>query len=134
MDDSYNSNPSSLRAAFETLKNFKTRERKGVVLGDMLELGEKSEELHRQMGCLLPDLMFDYVITAGALSAQLAEEAVKAGYSQERIHSSKDSEGAAQLLKKIAQAGDRVLVKGSRGMRMEKVFEAMACSITSSTR
>ena len=124
VDDSYNSNPGSLRAALETLKGFKTRQRRGAVLGDMLELGEKSEELHRQMGGFLAGLLFDYVITAGPLGAHLADEAVKAGYSAEKVHSVKDSEEAGQVLKKIVLPGDMVLVKGSRGMQMEKVWLA----------
>ena len=130
IDDSYNSNPGSLQAALETLKNFKTRGRKGIVIGDMLELGQKSEELHRQMGKLAASLPLDYIIAAGPLSAYFAEEALSQGYPTSKLHEAKDSDEAGQILKKLAQAGDMVLVKGSRGMRMEKVFECYTTSFT----
>ena len=131
IDDSYNSNPSSFRAALDTLKEFKIREKKGVVCGDMLELGEKSEELHRQIGAAMADFLFDFVIAAGPMNAHLVDEALKKGFDPTRIHHVKDSQEAGKLCRQIASAGDFVLVKGSRGMHMEKVFE---CFTTSSTR
>ncbi len=131
LDDSYNSNPGSFRASLETLKEFKIRERKGVVCGDMLELGESSEKFHREMGELIAGLLFDFVIAAGPLSKYLVDEAVKNGFDSGRIFHVKDSTEAGKLCREIAVAGDRVLVKGSRGTHMEKVFE---CFITSSIR
>jgi len=131
IDDSYNSNPASFRAALETLRELKIRERKGVVCGDMLELGSHSEELHRQLGALIAELLFDYVIATGPLSAHLVDEALKHGFDPQRIRHAKSSAEAGKFLKETVQAGDRVLVKGSRGMQMEKVFE---CFTTSSTR
>ncbi len=131
LDDSYNSNPTSFRAALETLKEFKIRERKAVVCGDMLELGEKSEMLHREMGALIAGLLFDYVIAAGPESKYLVDEAVKKGFDPSRIHHTQNAEEAGKLCQQIAVPGDRVLVKGSRGTQMEKVFE---CFIISSIR
>lgn len=131
LDDSYNSNPSSFRAALETLKEFKIRERKGVVCGDMLELGDKAEALHRELGALIASMLFDFVIAAGPLSKFLVDEALKQGFNPKKIHAVKDSAEAGRLCREVASAGDRVLVKGSRGMQMERVFE---CFITSSTR
>ena len=131
LDDSYNSNPSSFKAALETLKELKIREKRGVVCGDMLELGKSSEALHRQIGALLASMLFDFVIAAGTQSKHLVDEAVKRGFEAKKIHAVKDSKEAGRLCREIAVAGDRVLVKGSRGMQMEKVFD---CFITSSTR
>ena len=130
LDDSYNSNPGSFRAALETLKSFRTRGKKGVVCGDMLELGANSEACHRQMGVFTAGLFFDFVIVCGAQSKFLVEEAVKAGYDRSKIHRVKDSVEAAKCCRKLASPGDFVLVKGSRGMRMEKVFD---CFINCST-
>ena len=131
LDDSYNSNPSSFKASLETLKEFKMRGRKIVVCGDMLELGPEAEALHRQMGSLIAERLFDVVIAAGPLSKSLVDEALKAGFDPKRIYHVGDSLEAGKLCSQIAQAGDLVLVKGSRSMKMEKVFE---CFITSSTR
>lgn len=131
IDDSYNSNPASFRAALDTLKEFKIRERKGVVCGDMLELGERAEALHRELGARVAELLFDFVIAAGPLSKHLVDEALKRGFDPQRIHHVKDSAEAGRLCRDIATPGDMVLVKGSRAMVMEKVFE---CFITSSTR
>ncbi len=131
LDDTYNSNPESFRASLETLKEFKIRERKGVVCGDMLELGEQSERLHREIGALVADFLFDFVIAVGPASKALVDEALKHGLNAQKIHHVKNSNEAGKLCRELAQAGDMVLVKGSRGMKMEKVFE---CFITSSTR
>ncbi len=131
IDDTYNSNPTSFTAALQTLKALKIRERKGVVCGDMLELGDATEAMHRQLGALMAELLFDFVIAAGPRCAALVDEALKNGFDPSRIHHAKDSAEAGRLCRQIAGPGDRVLVKGSRSMQMEKVFE---CFITSSIR
>jgi len=131
LDDTYNSNPGSFRASLETLKEFKMRGRKGLVCGDMLELGNQAETLHREVGALIADWLFDYVIAAGPLSKYMVDEALKRGFDPKRIYHVTDSLKAGKLCQKIAQPGDMILVKGSRGMKMEKVFE---CFITSSIR
>ncbi len=131
LDDSYNSNPNSFRAALETLKDFKMRGRKGVVCGDMLELGAQAEELHREIGAWMAELLFDFVIATGPFSKHLVEGALKQGFDPKRITHVKDSVEAGKVCREIALPGDRILVKGSRGMQMEKAFE---CFITSSIR
>ena len=128
LDDSYNSNPNSLKAAFEALKDFKLRERKAVVCGDMLEMGAASETAHREAGALIAGLGFDYVIAAGPACRWLVDEAVKRGLAPSRVHHTADAVQAGELCRQIAQPGDRVLVKGSRGMHMEKVFQAFDLS------
>lgn len=130
IDDTYNSNPSSFKAALETLKSLRTRGRKGVVFGDMLELGPAAEDLHREIGALLAEHHFDYVIGVGPLSQFAVDEALKKGYNPSKIFKVSDSlEAGKKCLKEVSQ-GDTVLVKGSRGMKMEKVIE---CFTTSST-
>ncbi len=130
IDDSYNSNPASFRAALEALKGFRIRGKKGVVFGDMLELGGMGEELHRDIGTLLSTLYFDFVIATGPLSHLAADEAVKRGLSASKISLAKNSSEAGALCRKMVSAGDMVLVKGSRGMKMEKVFECFTLSST----
>lgn len=131
IDDTYNANPDSFKAAFETLKEFKLRERKAIVCGDMFELGPDSEKLHRELGALAADMLFDFVIAAGPQMKFFTDEAVKRGLDPKRVHHVKDASEAGKLCREIAAAGDRVLVKGSRGMQMERVFD---CFITSFTR
>lgn len=128
MDDTYNANPHSFRAALETLKEFKIRERKGVVCGDMLELGERAEAFHRELGVLISQMLFDFVIAAGPFSKHLVEEALKNGFDPSRIHHVPDSVEAGRLCRKIAAPGDWILVKGSRGAQMERVFECFTNS------
>src|SRR3989338_7265892 len=62
IDDTYNANPTSFLAALETLKDFKIREKKGVVCGDMLELGPQSEELHRRIGAVMAEHLLDFIV------------------------------------------------------------------------
>lgn len=131
LDDSYNANPASMRAAIETLHELKIRGRKGCVCGDMLELGAQSEALHRQIGALLAQRPVDFVIAVGPLAGLLADEAVERGISPTRIHRAADSLEAGRICRELAREGDCVLVKGSRGMKMEKVFE---CFTNSSIR
>ncbi len=130
LDDSYNSNPTSFQAAVETLKNFKSSGKKGVVCGDMLELGDLSKELHRNAGRWLAEAGFDFVVAVGTDSAYLVEEAIKKDFPKEMIYHAKDSVAAGGICRKLVSQGDVVLVKGSRGMQMEKIFE---CFINSST-
>ena len=131
IDDTYNSNPTSFLAALDTLKEFKIREKKGVVCGDMLELGRHSETLHRRIGAVMAEHLLDFIVAAGPQSVALADEALKSGFDPKKIHLVKDSVEAGEALRHLVSAGDMVLVKGSRGMKMEKVFD---CFITSSIR
>ena len=132
LDDTYNANPTSFAAALDALRDLKTHERgKGVVCGDMLELGPRAEEWHRQIGEKLAGLQLDFVVAAGEHCRALVDEAVQKGFNPKKIFAVKDSAAAGKLCRELAKPGDLVLVKGSRGMKMEKVFE---CFITSSIR
>ncbi|MBI4431983.1 MAG: UDP-N-acetylmuramoyl-tripeptide--D-alanyl-D-alanine ligase [Candidatus Omnitrophica bacterium] len=131
IDDTYNSNPVSLDAALQTLDSLKILGEKGLVLGDMLELGAESEKWHRQVGASLARFAPDFVIAAGPLCRHLVDEAIKMGFDRSRIQHAASSEEAGRLCFEWTAPGDTVLVKGSRGMKMERVFD---CFITSSTR
>lgn len=130
MDDSYNSNPTSFEAALETLKNMKVRGRKVVVCGDMLELGERSVELHQKMGKILAQMKLAYIVAVGDQCQVLVDEAVKDGYDAQRIFHVPDSTEAGQIVMKQAQPGDVVLIKGSRRMAMERVLTCFSNSST----
>jgi UDP-N-acetylmuramoyl-tripeptide--D-alanyl-D-alanine ligase len=123
LDDTYNANPGSVRAAYATVAARPRRGRLAIVLGDMLELGGAAETAHREAGREAAALGADLFIGLGRLSALAVEEARAAGVA-ETLAMTTFEDTAAHLLKRLG-AGDVVLVKGSRGMRMERVTDAL---------
>jgi UDP-N-acetylmuramoyl-tripeptide--D-alanyl-D-alanine ligase len=123
LDDSYNANPASTTAALETLSELARGGRTIAALGDMLELGEAEVGLHAALGTEIARLGIDVLVAAGPLSRHTTESARVAGVPT--VHVVTDSEEAAELLRGLVGPGDTVLVKGSRGMRMERAFEAL---------
>lgn len=123
INDSYNANPASMLAALEALAVSKTSGRRIAVLGDMLELGEKSAELHQEVGQKIPRLKIDLLITVGDQAEHLARGAVKNGMPAGAIRSLEDKKRAAQYLLSLIKPGDTVLLKGSRGMKMEEILK-----------
>jgi UDP-N-acetylmuramoyl-tripeptide--D-alanyl-D-alanine ligase len=124
LEDSYNANPLSVRAALDALRDLGSGGRRIAVLGDMLELGVSAPELHRQIGMLVASRA-DRLFTYGKLAEEIARGARQSGMPADRIRSSGNHEELAGELRGMLQAGDRVLIKGSRGMRMEKVTAAL---------
>jgi len=120
--DCYNANPASVRAALETLSAL-GGERSVAVLGDMLELGEAAVEAHREVGRTAAGLRIGALIAVGPLGRHIAEGARSAGMAGDRVREADTPSQAAVLLRGIARAGDAVLMKGSRGMKMETVLE-----------
>jgi len=123
INDSYNANPASMLAALEALAVSRTSGRRIAVLGDMLELGKKSAELHQEVGQKIPQLKIDLLITVGEQAENLARGAVKNGMPAGAIRSLEDKKRAAQYLLSLIKPGDTVLLKGSRGMKMEEILK-----------
>jgi UDP-N-acetylmuramoyl-tripeptide--D-alanyl-D-alanine ligase len=123
LDDSYNSNPAAVEAAVTAL-DMAAHGRRVVFLGDMLELGKAGPELHRETGAKLAGRA-DVVVGVGALGREFAEGARRAGLAASALRDFADSASAAAEVAAIVKPGDAVLVKGSRGARMEKVVEAL---------
>jgi UDP-N-acetylmuramoyl-tripeptide--D-alanyl-D-alanine ligase len=123
LDDTYNANPASVRAALETLKAATGVRRRVVVLGDMLELGEIAERAHREAGQAVVLSGAVEFIGVGRYARDAVEAAREAGL-RESHHTNTFEDTMALLLKRLAP-GDAVLVKGSRGMRMERVVDAL---------
>jgi UDP-N-acetylmuramoyl-tripeptide--D-alanyl-D-alanine ligase len=119
IDDCYNANPMSMRAALDELAETASG-RRVAVLGDMLELGEESERMHREIGAHAAEREIGVLVTVGALATEIAT--AFAGES----HSVADARQAARLLPGLLREGDTVLVKGSRGVGLELVAEALA--------
>jgi UDP-N-acetylmuramoyl-tripeptide--D-alanyl-D-alanine ligase len=126
LDDSYNSNPVAVEAAVVAL-GLSAPGRRVVFLGDMLELGPRGPALHREGGEKLVG-QADVVVGVGSLGQGFAEGARAAGLDGASVFSFPDSATAAAEAARLVQPGDAVLVKGSRGARMEKVVEALVAA------
>ena len=124
IDDTYNANPLSVRRSLETLKEMDPSGRKVFVMGDMLELGAQKESLHKEIAGSITSIC-DIFIACGRLTHLTAAAALKKGFKKENIFCCASSPQARELIfKKIPlHKDDLILVKGSRGMRMEEVFK-----------
>lgn len=122
IDDSYNANPESMKAALHTLVELDADGKRIAVLGEMRELGEESARGHREVGETAAELGVDQLIAIGDMAAAIAEAARNAGLQNTSI--ARSTSEAAELLGEIAASGDLVLVKGSRAARTERVIEA----------
>ena len=119
IDDSYNANPDSMKAALRTLMELDTDGKRVAVLGRMLELGAESERGHREVGEAAATLGIDHLISIGNDTIALAAE--QAGLENAAI--AQDAGDAAEMLNEIVEPGDLVLVKGSRSSRTELVLD-----------
>jgi len=124
LDDSYNANPDSMKAALRTLVELDADGRRIAVLGGMGELGAESERGHREVGEAAASLHIDELIAVGETGAAIAHSAREAGL--EKSVAVDSANEAAHLLGKTAAPGDLILVKGSRAARMERVLEEFA--------
>jgi UDP-N-acetylmuramoyl-tripeptide--D-alanyl-D-alanine ligase len=131
LDDTYNANPVSVRSALETAAARRAAARSGrlvVVLGDMLELGGIAEEAHQEMGRAVVAAGADEFVGVGRLARLAVDAARAAGMTAAAHHATTFEDTVAHLLKGVAP-GDVVLVKGSRGMRMERVVDALVARL-----
>lgn len=121
INDTYNANPASFRAALYALAKMNSKGKKIVVMGDMLELGQDQAALHAQAGREAAKFC-DIFIAVGSLSRFAAQAAIRSGAA--KVFSCNSAQEAKQILAKLRSPGgnDLVLVKGSRAMRMEKVL------------
>jgi UDP-N-acetylmuramoyl-tripeptide--D-alanyl-D-alanine ligase len=123
LDDSYNANPHSAAAALETLSQLRSDHRALAVLADMLELGDDAAALHAETGSAAAAAGVDVLIAVGPLSAHTAQAAREKGVNPV-VHVD-DADAAIRELAATVRAGDLILVKGSRGMAMERAVRAL---------
>lgn len=122
LDDSYNASPESTLAALNLLEDLDGR--KIAVLGDMLELGPYEEEGHQKVGIRAAEIVSE-LITLGPRGLMIAEGARSAGLAASRIHSFQDIDEVVTHLRSVLSRGDVVLIKGSHGMRMDRIVTAL---------
>jgi len=125
-DDTYNSNPDSLRAALNVLSGLEGFGRRVLVLGDMLELGARAAELHHRLGREAAEGGVHEIVLVGELARAAAAGALEAGVSPGALHHFGTTEEVVDAIGSIVRDGDVVLVKGSRRMRLEAVVEELA--------
>jgi UDP-N-acetylmuramoyl-tripeptide--D-alanyl-D-alanine ligase len=126
INDAYNANPLSMRAALDTFAALKVEGRKWLALGDMLELGQGGVDEHKAMGRLVAGGDWAGLVTVGALGAHIAEGAAAAGMPAAGIFTCTTTDEAALILQERIRAGDGLLVKASRGRRLENIVERLA--------
>ena len=124
INDSYNSNPAALLSMVDTLvQGSEGAKRRIVVAGEMLELGDEAEKLHEETGIAIANRMIDMLIGVRGFGLQLVSGAIKGGLKNSKF--AEDSDSAGEMLAGEVREGDVVLIKGSRGVRTEKVIEKL---------
>ncbi len=124
IDDCYNASPLSMRSALETIKDLPAKRKVGI-LGDMLELGNYSVEMHDQIGQLAAKT-FNFLITVGLKAKLIAEGARKKGMAEEKIKSFNTVDEAGIEILSLLKSGDLVLIKASRGIQLDKIVEELS--------
>jgi UDP-N-acetylmuramoyl-tripeptide--D-alanyl-D-alanine ligase len=122
LDDTYNASPKSMLADLNLLEEMEGR--KVAVLGDMLELGRYEDQGHRKVGIRAAEVV-DTLVTVGKLGKIIAKTAAETGLKEENIHSFEDNQSVIKFLNQNLTDKDVVLVKGSRGMRMDNIVAAL---------
>jgi UDP-N-acetylmuramoyl-tripeptide--D-alanyl-D-alanine ligase len=126
VDDAYNSNPRAVKGALRVLRAEQRFDRRLAVLGEMLELGPSSGSLHEECGRFAAEAGLSHLISVGGeAAAALAHGARAAGMREDSVRYVPTSDEAAELAAATARPGDVVLVKGSRGIRTERVVERL---------
>ncbi|MCX7887982.1 MAG: UDP-N-acetylmuramoyl-tripeptide--D-alanyl-D-alanine ligase, partial [Verrucomicrobiae bacterium] len=123
INDCYNANPSSMRAALRTLSEVAWHGRKVAVLGDMLELGVHTQRAHLDIGATAANSGLSALVTVGQAAQWIAEGAVEAGMDLGRVFRVLSIAEAAEVLRNLVAPGDLVLLKASRRVGLEKLLE-----------
>ena len=130
-DDTYNSNPYALQRALELMQQADVEGRRIAVIGDMLELGEREHEYHRDAGAAIPPSI-DVIIGVGPRSRSLLDGARSAGFDGDRLHHFDNATAAGEFLKDFISEGDLVLIKASRGIGLDKIVKTLQESAANS--
>ena len=126
--DCYNAAPESMRGAIDSLSAISVEGKRIAVLGDMKELGERSDDMHRSVGSYLARHGIDMLFTLGSSAAYIADAAIDGGMKNENVISvtdGGDKERLASLIKEKMTKGDAILFKASRSMKLEEVIASV---------
>jgi UDP-N-acetylmuramoyl-tripeptide--D-alanyl-D-alanine ligase len=125
LNDAYNASPTSTSCSVQLLAAIADFPYKVAVLGDMLELGSESARYHYRIGNLIAELEIDYLITIGNFAQDIIDGAIDNGFNIANVYKASTVEEIADVLSKHEQLGSAILVKGSRGNRLERVVELL---------
>lgn len=128
INDAYNANPGSMESAIKTFSVLPSEGRKIMVLGDMLELGAQSKDLHQKVGQELSCGDFDLVVAVGSRARDYLKGAQQHGVPKDRLLSFKSTGDALKSVPAMLAPNDSILIKGSRKMGLEKLVEAVVAS------
>lgn len=123
INDVYNANPESMKAAIDVLRSLKSRSRSICILGDMLELGELSREEHYKIGAYAAAAGIDILVSAGSFSEDMKQGALASGMGSSCVYAFAATEDVVNALQAIIKPGDVILIKGSRRMKMEVIVD-----------
>ena len=132
IDDSYNANPQSMAAALQGLADVRGSGRTLAILGDMGELGPAARDAHLEAGRLAGKLGIDQLIAVGGHAASVLAGGREAGLAADQTFAAPDAEDLDELIAhvlNVLRPGDRVLVKGSRAMRMERIAQGLTSNL-----
>ncbi len=132
IDDSYNSNPRALMQMIEVLAGVSGFKRLILVAGEMLELGSYSNSLHTQCGSFAADHGLDIVVGVQGAALELVRAAKESGLTKPQTHFFDDSDSAAEFIFATVRPGDLLLIKGSRGVRTERIVKKLLSGFESS--
>lgn len=121
INDAYNASPQSMQAAINVLEELCSKSRGIAVLGDMLEMGDMTEELHYSVGSFIKDKKIDYLITIGKASKSIMEAVAGSSNKKIILQHFENNKDALNYIFSIIRQGDYILIKGSRGMKMEEI-------------
>ncbi len=125
INDAYNANPASMEAALRTLSQIPCRGQKIAVLGDMFELGKSARNEHVRLGIMVAHARIQGLYLLGNQANEVKKGALRGGMKPDRVMIGTDHKDLALQLRRQIRKGDWILVKGSRGMTMEKVLEEL---------
>jgi UDP-N-acetylmuramoyl-tripeptide--D-alanyl-D-alanine ligase len=123
INDAYNANPASMRAALDVLRSTQVSGRRVAILGDMRELGGRAPELHREIGRLVASSDVDVLVGVGEHADQICDSARQGGLKPGALYAAANVEELAGRLDVILEPRDTILMKGSRAVRLEKLLE-----------
>jgi UDP-N-acetylmuramoyl-tripeptide--D-alanyl-D-alanine ligase len=126
INDAYNANPSSMRAAFEVMNHLPDAGRRVFILGDMRELGDQAMMCHQAVGREAGRSTAEVIIAAGAYARVLADGAISTAGSSKRVYAFPTVEALGEKVGSLVEKGDIVLLKASRAVRLERILDSLA--------
>lgn len=125
INDAYNASPQSMQAAINVLEELCSKTRGIAILGDMLEMGDLAKELHYSVGSFIKDKKIDYLITVGNASKNIMQAVTDSSNKSIKLQHFDNNNEALKYILGIIRQGDFILIKGSRGMKMEQIADGI---------